>query len=37
MYDCYTVVDPVKEFVIVAALSEDELARAANVSVSLFR
>ena len=37
IYDCYTVVDPVKEFVIVAALSEDELARAANVSVSLFR
>lgn len=37
IYDCYVGIDPVKEFVIVAALSEEELARTANVSVALFR
>jgi hypothetical protein len=37
IYDCYVGIDPVKEFVIVAALSENELASASNVAVSLFR
>lgn len=37
IYSCYVGIDPVKEFVIVAALSENELASTSNVAVSLFR